>query len=189
MKIEDSTGTGKGLKIDNNNRATVQSISRTDVAHAALEGTAWNIHSGEITFSAAGTMMYIKNNEAQDLIIENMIVATGSGTVSDSPEVKTYKDVTGGDLLTDATAIGFQANRNYGSEKALAADMYAGKSGGTITAEQVGLYYTGTSTRLVANINKVLPRGTTLGIYLDPKLSSGTIKAYCVITVHLKEAS
>lgn len=187
MKIEDGTGSGYNLKIDNKNRAKVIGENITDEVASAYAGEAFNIHTGSITLSAAGTLMYIKNNEERDLVIKGMIVALGSGTFSDSAEVNTFKNATAGDLLTDATPVVYESNRNYGSTNELDADMYKGKSGGTVTAEQVGLYFMGGSQRLFAEINKIVPRGSSIAVSIDPKLASGTVKCYCVLTCHLRD--
>ena len=187
--IKDGTGDGYTAGVDAKNRVKVHATSITHNEDAAEEGDAYNIHSGAITLSAAGTLLYVKNNESRDLFVENLVVALGDATVSDDPEVMTYKTITAGDLLTDETAVAFKSNRNFGSANILTADTYAGKSAGTVTGEQIGLYYMEASSRLVATINKVLPRGASMAIAIDPKLSSGTVKAYAVLVCHLRDSA
>lgn len=187
--IEDGTGTGNTLQIDSKNRLKADTKVRTELVAATKEGNAYNVHSGTIVLSGAGTMLYVQNNEEQDLIIEGMVIALGDGCTSDSSEVYTWKNIDGGDILSDATCVTFKSNRNYGSPNLLVADTYMGKSGGTLTGEQVGIYYMGSSQRLFAEINKVVPKGSSIGISIDPKLTSGTIKAYCVLTCHLQDTA
>ncbi len=104
------------------------------------------------------------------------------------PEVTVACNATGGDIISDATAVAMNANRNFGSSKTLSVDAYAGKSGGTITGEtDTVLFFQGTGGRLFATINIVVPKGSNITVYLDPKLSSGSIKAYCALVCHLKD--
>ena len=188
-KIKDGTGKSFEAKVDAKNRLKADVRIQDEIVTASKEGEAWNIHSGAITLTGAGTMIYIKNNEDRDLIAGGMVIALGTASTSDVCEVITYKNATGGDLLTDQTDVAFKSNRNYGSSNQLAADMYKGKDGGTVTAEQVGLYYMSSGTRLFAEINKIIPRGSSIAVSIDPKLSSGSVKAYCVITCHLKDSA
>ena len=187
--IKDGTGDGYVAGVDAKNRLAVHATIVNHNEEAAENGDAYNIHSGAISLSAAGTLLYVKNNEVRDLFLENLVVALGEATVSDSPEIMTYKAVTAGDLLTDETAVAFESNRNFGSANILSADCYAGKSAGTVTAEQIGLYYMNANSRLIATINKVLPRGASMAIAIDPKLSSGTVKAYAVLVCHLRDSA
>jgi len=189
VSIIDGTGNGKEAQVDANHRLKIQGQTETEQVHAAKTGDAYNIHTGAITLSAAGTALYVKNNEDRDLVIQGMVVALGTASTSDSAEVLTYKNITAGDLLTDATPVDFQSNRNYGSSTTLTVDAYKGKSAGTVTGDQVGLYYMSASSRMFAEVNKVLPKGATMGVYVDPKLSSGTVKMYCVFVTHLRDAA
>jgi len=190
MYIEDGTGGGHSLEVDEKNRAHVHAHTVGENVDAAKNGEAFNLHSGSITFSAAGTLMYLQNNEITDLVIEGLIIALGAADEADTPEIAIHKNPTGGDLLTDETAIAYNTNRNYGSTKALDADVYAGKSAGTVTGgDQSGLFFFPDSARSYAEIGLILPRGNSLAISLDPKLTSGTVKAYCVLITHLKDSA
>jgi len=185
MKIDDGSGKGYQAKVDSLNRIHTRAQVASENLGAAKDGEAYNIHSGSISFSAAGSLIYLKNNETQDLIIEGLVVALGAGSVSDSPEISIYQDITGGDLLTDETAVTFVANRNYGSSRALVADTYMGKNAGTVTGTGSGLFYFTAASRNFAELNIILPKGSSIGIALDPKLTAGTMKAYAVLITYL----
>jgi hypothetical protein len=187
-KILDDSGSGYGAKVDKNHRVHTQSVTETEAQHAAEVGDAYNINTGNITFSAAGTLLYIKNNEVNDIVVEAIAVGQGSGTTSDIGEITVISNPTGGDLISDATAVAMNANRNFGSSKDLQADVYKGKSAGTITGgEDALLLYQGSSSRLFASITLILPRGSSIAVKIDPKLSSGTLKAYCAAIIHIKD--
>lgn len=188
MIIEDGKGSGTKTRVDGNNRMHVQSIEETEAQHAAEGGDAYNINTGEISFTAAGTCLYLLNNEDKDLVIESVAFGAGAGTTSDIGEITVERNPTGGDLISDATAVSINQNRNFGSNKSLTATVYKGKSGGTSTGgNDIILFYHGTSSRLYASINMVLPKGSSMAITYDPKLSSGSIKAYAAVICYLKD--
>jgi hypothetical protein len=188
MIFEDGTGKGNKAKVDGNNRLHTQAITETEALHAVEAGDAYNINTGNITFSAAGTMLYLLNSEDKDLVVEAIAIGIGTGATSDMGELTIERNTTAGDLISDATAVAMNQNRNFGSNKTLTATAYKGKSGGTSTGGNDIIYvYTGTDTRVFLTINLVLPKGSSMAVTYDPKLSSGSVKAYCAAIVFLKD--
>lgn len=187
MIIEDGKGSGRKAQVDADNRLRTNSINLDQQVASNNTGDAYNINSGNITFSAAGTLLYIKNNEDLDLVIETIIIGQGSGTTSNIGEMAIVRNPTGGDLISDATAVSQNANRNFGSNKTLGVLAYKGKSGGTLTGgSDAALVYVGTSGRAAIPINLLLPKGSSVGLKLDPKLSSGSVKAYAAAICYLR---
>lgn len=187
MIIEDGRGSGNKAEIDNTNRVHTRGIEETEGGHAVELGEAYNINSGNITLSAAGTLLYIKNNENRDLVIEAIAVGVGDGTVSDIGEITLVRNPTGGDLISDATAVSINQNRNFGSFSILSVNAYKGKSGGTLTGgDDILLIYVAKNGRVFVSTQLQLPKGASIGIEFDPKLSSGTVKAYCAAACYIK---
>ena len=190
MIIDDGKGNGYSAEVDSQQRLSTKAITEPEALHATEIGDGYNINTGNITFSAAGSMLYILNNEDRDLIIETVVIGIGTGTTSDMGELTITRDDTAGDLITDQTAVPINQNRNFGSNKTLSATVYKGKSGGTATGGDDVIYaYTGTNTRVALDINLVVPKGSAISVVYDPKLSSGSVKAYCAAIVHLKEVA
>jgi hypothetical protein len=188
MILEDGTGSGSKAKVDANKRVHTQSVTESEALHAAEVGDAYNINTGPISFTAAGTLLYIKNNEDKDLVIEALAVGVSTGTTSDIGEITVERNTTGGDLITDATAVDMNQNRNFGSNKTLTVDAYKGKSGGTSTGgNDLILFYHDSNGRLFASIDLLLPKGSSMAVTFEPNLSSGSINAYCAAVVHLKD--
>lgn len=188
MIIEDGKGTGSKARVDTENRFHVRSVSETAEEHQIGDGDGYNLNTGNITFTAAGTMLYVKNNEDEDLSISAIAVGVGEGTTSDIGEITITRNITGGNLISDASAVDQNQNRNFGSNKTLTADVFKGKSGGTSTGgNDIILIYQATNGRVFAPINMVLTKGSTIAITYDPKLSSGSVKAYCALIVYLSD--
>jgi len=190
MIIDDGKGSGYSAEVDAQQRLQTKARTETETRQATNVGDAYNINTANITFTAAGSLLYILNNEDRDLLLETVIIGVGTGTTSDMGELYITKNDTAGDLITDQTAVTINQNRNFGSSKTLAATIYQGKSGGTATGGSDVVYvYTGTNTRVTLPINLTIPKGSSVSVTYDPKLSSGSIKAYCAVITHLREAT
>jgi len=190
MNIEDGKGTGYKGRVDRNNRIHTQSVQESEALHAAELGDGYNINTGDVTFTAAGTLAYFKNDQIEDFVVEALAIGIGTGAVSEIGTLTLVRNPTGGDLITDATAVDMNANRNFGSNQTLEATTlaYKGKSGGTITGgADIAQFYQGTNGRLFATINFILPKGASLGIRYNPNLSSGNVVAYCAVIGFLKD--
>lgn len=167
------------------------SVTESEAQHAAEVGDAYNINSGEITSLTAGdaTLLYFKNDEEQDVIIEAIAVGLRGFTgLSDKAVITVIKNPTAGDLITDATVVSMNQNRNFGSSKTLATTSFAykGKAAGTITGgSDVAIFYQGEG-RLYATINLELPRGSSLAIKVDSDATGGN--AYAALIMHVKDS-
>jgi len=186
MLIEDGKGTGYKARVDSGNRLHISSVSETASVHAVREGDAYNLNTGNISFSAAGTLLYLKNNEDRDLFIESIAFGAGSASTSDIGELTIKSNISGGDLISDATAIPINQNRNIGSSKTLTATAYIGKSSGTSTGGSDVLFvYTSSASRALVTVNLIIKKGSNIAIIYDPKLSSGSVKAYVAAICYL----
>ena len=191
MKISDGTGSGNEAKIDSNKRIHVQAVTETESLHAAEVGDAYNISTGQIAFTGDGTLLYIKNNEDRDIVLEALAIGTdGGGTYTSSlrPSVTVVRNPTAGDLITDATAVSHNVNRNFGSNKTLIADTFKGKQGGTLTGgDSLGIFQTSQAGRDFFTIDMVIPKGSSIAVTVLNGLSSGTVNIYCAAIVFLKD--
>lgn len=186
MIIEDGQGNGYKAGVSSTKRLLTDSVTQTLQTYSVLQGDAYNINTGNITYSASGTCIYLLNNEDQDLYIEAIAFGAGSGTTSNIGEITVIRDPTGGDLISDATAVDMNQNRNFGSSRSLSATVYKGKSGGSVSGgNDIVLFYHGTSSRLYATLDMIVPKGKSIAVKYDPKLSSGSIKAYTALVCHL----
>lgn len=190
MKLEDGTGSGNEAKIDSNKRLHTQSVTESEAVHSTEIGESYNVVSGTVSLSAAGTLLYIKNNELQEIVVEKIIIHTGAASISDSCEITLIRNPTAGDLISDATAVSINQNRNYGSSNSLDVDDFKGKSGGTITGgSDFEFFYIEPTTTLSEEIDIVIPKGDSIAVKFDPKLSSGSLKVTVSIELHLKDVA
>jgi len=188
--IGDGTGKGNNVKVDANNRLHVQAVSEDEAIQASEQGNAYNLNTGLMSITGDATLMYIKNNEDLDMVIEALAIGSFEGiTHSDDPYLTVVRNPTGGDLISDATVSGvLNANRNFGSNKTATVNFYKGKVSGTVTGgEDLALLQVTPGGRSFYTINMILPKGSSMAVKLTANASSGSANYYGAFIVHLKD--
>ena len=189
MKLDDGTGSGNQAKIDGNKRVHTQSVTESEALHATEVGDGYNINTGLISITGDSTLIYVKNNEDQELVVEAIALGSFEGiTHSDDPYITLVRNPTGGDLISDATAVSMNQNRNFGSSKTLTVDAYKGKVSGTLTGgNDIAIFQVVPGGRSFYTIDFIIPKGSSIGIKLTANASSGTANYYAALICHLKD--
>ena len=189
MKIEDGTGKGYGAKIGSDNRIQVRSVSEPEIIHNCEGGRAYNINTGLISVTGDATLLYLKNNGDNQFILNSIALGAFDGiTHSDSPYVTVIRNPNGGDLITDATAVDMNQNRNFGSSKTADIDTYKGKVGGTITGgDDIAILQTNKAGRSFFTLDFILPKGASIAIKLTANASSGSANYYAAFIGYFKD--
>lgn len=188
MMIEDGTGKGYKAKVGADNRLKTFSVSEEAVIHNGEYGRAFNWNTGNISMSGDMTLIYLKNNSDDDLVISDIAIAIGDGiTYSDFPQITVVRNPTGGDLITDATAISMNQNRNFGSSEVADVNVYKGKVSGTCTGgNNIALLQCSKTGRSFFSLNLILPKGTSIGVTVDSGVSSGSANIYGALIGYFK---
>lgn len=190
MKILDGKGKGIAAQVDSSNRLRTHAVTKSEGLHSSEEGNGYNINTGLITsVNGNASLLYIKNNETKDLVIESIIVGIFEGiTHSDDPYMSIIRNPTGGDIISDATAVQSNVNRNFASNNVLVADVFKGKVSGTVTGgSTLGIFQLTPATRTVIPVNLILPKGTSVGLTLTANVGSGSASVYAAAFTYLKE--
>lgn len=189
LEIENGVGDSSKWLIDENNRGHVLSINISESVDSLLAGNAYNLNTGLISISADGTLIYFKSDEDKDVLIETLVVADLGGiTHSADPYITIIKNPTGGDLISDQTAVSMNQNRNFSSSKTLATNTlaYKGKSAGTVTGgSDVAILSHNPGGRDSYPINFLLQRGAEFAVKLTANVSSGSANYYAALIIHL----
>ena len=190
--IYDGAGTGKQARVDNKNRLDVHSSFYPEERDENLEGNAYNLNTGELTLTSANesAVMYFKNNESFDYVVVGIAVGLGPSTGGDSsdiPIIKIIRNPTAGTVVSDATAVDINSNRNFGSTNTLTAYVYKGGEGKTLTdGSDHLLFYQKSDGRLFATIEEVLPKGASIGVKVTPQTSNTSMKCYAALIGYLR---
>ena len=136
MILTDGSGKNYDAKVDRFYRLHVDAVTRFQDGQAALQSNSYNINTGSINLTSANesAILYIKNNETLPLIIKEIIIIAGSSTNGTGDATITItKNPSTGTIISGASAVETNSNRDFGSTKSLTADVYKGAEGNTIT--------------------------------------------------------
>lgn len=189
MYIQDGTGKGNQAKVGDDNRLQVRSVSEPEAIHNAELGNSYNINTGLISITGNATLIYFKNNSADTFIVNSIAIGAFEGiTHSDDPYITIVRNPTGGDLISDATAVSMNQNRNFGSSSTATADVYKGKVSGTLTGgNDIAILQVVPGSRSFYTLDFLLPKGASIGIKLTANVSSGSANYYCALIGYYKD--
>jgi hypothetical protein len=180
--------------VNNNLRAHTHAVSEDEGIYELLKKKAWNFNTGLINFTAdTGTLIYFSNAEPEEFVVQAIAMATFDGiTYSDRPYVELLLDPTGGDLISDASAVAYKQNRRAATTNPLASTTlaYKGKSGGTLTGGNgFGIFQTSKGGRDFFTVNASVPTGGSCGLKITNNLSSGSANIYAAIIGYFKDSA
>jgi hypothetical protein len=194
--LQDGSGRGNSAKVDGNQRLRTQSISESEEQHAAEQGDAYNINTGDVTCNDAtnSAVLYFYNDEDQDVIVESVAIGLrGAGNAFDSNEqniITLRRNDDAGTIVSGAAAVDMNQNRNFGSSKTLKSTSlaYKGATGNTSTGgEDIAQFYMSGNGRLFASINFVVSKGSSISIMINPNVTTSCV-AYAALILHVKDA-
>jgi hypothetical protein len=182
MKIESGTGNGKLVKVDDQNRMYVDSITFNRSEEEVERGNGYNINTGVITLTTANksAVLYLKNNEDSPLVITSLFYMWGTSTGGSGDVLVTVlRNPTTGTIVSGASAAEMAGvNRNFGSNKTLDADVYKGAEGNTFTNgdKVIESILDQTARRTVLSVGDiVIPKGSSLGIDMTPATGNTSV--------------
>lgn len=198
MIIENGAGDGKKAKVDGNNQLKTFGTTTTSIQAASVGGNAYNINTGPIalTSTTASAVLYFKNDESpvsgeSRFVVDSIAVGIDSaGTTSGIGEIKIIRNPTGGTIISSASAVDMNQNRNFGSSNTLDSLVYKGAEGSTATGgDDLALFYQSAGTRGFYAVDLVLEKGSSLAVTVDTQTTSGTTTLYVALIGHRVDGS
>jgi hypothetical protein len=192
-QIQDGTGKGYTAKVNSDNQLEVTSVSTQAEESASGKGFSYNINTGIITLTNATKtpVLYIKNNEGYDLVIGTLIYQTGASTGgSGNILVDVFRNPTLGTIVSNASAVEMNINRNFGSSRALAVNAYKGATGNTMTDGTKAfesILATATQRIAVSTGAIIIPKGSSIGINITPPTGNTSMAVEFAVACYLKE--
>lgn len=193
LLIDDGKGRGNSASVDDANRIETFAITISSDQHATEDGDSYNLNSGLVTLSSSAEsgVLYVKNNEERDLKVSGVVTIFGpstGGSATDTTQVRIYKNVTTGTLVSNSTTADINSNRNFSSSKTLTIDNFKGATGSTITDGSVHIEsLVSPGNRVFFAIDEVLGTGDTIAISYEPPDSNTSMKTEAAIICHLKD--
>lgn len=174
FQIQDGSGSGHFLKVDDTGRAQAFSVSATLQNQAAITGDSYNVNTGSInlTSSNESAVAYIKNNGDTPVHILQLGYLVGASTGGTGEFVVTIKrNPTNGTITSNALPVDMNVNKNFSSTKQLNVDVYKGAEGHTIVGTEDAYKSLIPSAPTVTVINTgtiILERGASIGVTAEP---------------------
>jgi hypothetical protein len=179
--------TGNIAKVDLNKRVHTAGVNEELRDHACDSTIAqkYNINTGDITLTNATktSVLYVKNNGDDDLVITALIYnlgasASGTGDVV----IDVLRNPTAGDIIDNtnncAVGPGVSANQNFGSTNTMTGLFYKGATGETALSGGGASILTRSASntgRIVISLGAViLPKGASLGVDYTPPTSNSS---------------
>ena len=190
--IKDGTGTGLTAKVSSEHRLFTDSVNRTKSENASTHGDAYNINTGDITLTTANesAVLYVVNNEDEDLIVSTVIFLIGNSTGGTGDLVASiFSGPTAGTIVSDASDVEMKANKNFGSNKTLTADAFKGDEGKTLTDGTVAFRsrLNGASKQYsIGTGDIILPKGASIGIKITPQASNTNTTLQVALATYLR---
>lgn len=190
--IEDGTGQGFKLKINKLNRAKADAVTFEREDDAIESGAGYQITSGQVTFTtsgAASAILYFRNDEDVDCVLDRVVLMIGSGDSSGDWYHRIVRNPTGGTIIDNALSAGV-SNSNHGSANVLNSDgkdIFKGVEGDTlIGGTGVPLPVQANNNRIVFPVGRRIPKGSSFAVQITPPtINSGSLIAVSVAHVFL----
>ena len=125
IEITDGSGKEYRAKVDERKRLFTDSISRSQLEYAILEGNGYNVSTGSMTLTTAGNSAigYFKYTGEYAIVIKEILVILGASTGGTG----------NGTIVSNAVPVSAASNRDFSSFTQLPAIAYKGAEGNTFT--------------------------------------------------------
>ena len=175
VTVEDGTGKGLSAKVTADNQLLVKSIGRPELTDQSIKGFGFSIGSVVklITNDTQNGILYVKNNEDADLVIQSLIAQIGNntgGSINDDLIVEVFIQPTGGTLITAGILIP-AVNKNVGSSNLLDAEIRTSSAlGQTITGATIVVsLILANEGRIEFPLSAVIPKGSSIAVAITSK--------------------
>jgi len=187
--IQDGKGTGAFAGVTPNNRLLTTGIDLSLTEAATETGDTYNINTATVPLTTTGehALLYLKNHEDTNLIIDTTIVNIKDfvGTAG-QPILKIYRNPTGGTIISDAVECEI-SNRNYGSSKVLDVFCYQGGESKTLTGPSIDIFLPTVAAGTFNSFSTlvVLPKGASIGLAWIPPAGMTSVDIVAAFNVTL----
>lgn len=191
--IKDGTGTGNAVRIDSSNRLHTNSVTVAANQNAVDSGKGFNINTGTISLTSANksAVLYFKNTGTVSLHIHKLFYLVGNTTGGSGDILITVlRNPTAGTIVSGATNVEMNSNRNYGSAAVLTADAYTGAEGTTFTdgTKSVESIFNASPFRAALDIGSIqLQPGNSIGIDFTPSAGTTALDVQFALEVFIED--
>lgn len=136
MIIEDGTGNGRCVRVDDDNRLHVKALRLPEGLDAVVRANLFHVTTGIINLTSAteSALLYLKSTDTQSpLVIARVTVTSGLSTGgTNALRYRVVRNPTAGTLISGGSALTF-VNQNFSSSLVPSATALKGAQGSTVT--------------------------------------------------------
>lgn len=175
-----------------NNKLSTTSVTQDESNLATIEGDGYNINTGNITLTNATktAVLYLKNTGDKDLVIDKFFYILGASTGgAGNLFIEVVRNPTLGTIVSNATPVSININRNFGSNNTITAQVYKGATGSTFTdgADALGTIATDNVTIPIQAGVIVLKKGSSVGINITAPVGNTSMVTQFAMEVYEKQ--
>lgn len=191
--FEDGTGTGSKAKITTENLLRVHAFTESFDNFALLNGNSFNVNTGVITLTNATEtpVLYIANTSDNDDLVITRFLWLIRGTTGGSGDVTVdiYKNITGGTIVSGASAVSMASSKNVGSGASIPGNVYKGATGNTYTGGTliVSTQTTSSTATSITTGTPVIPPGNNVCVTYTPPTSNTSQDAMFIADVFVRK--
>lgn len=170
--IQDGTGKGYLVKVDSENRIIARSVIQSEFDNSTSTSNAFNINTEFLTITNATEtpILYIKNNEDHDLIVEAWFIGTdvAVGSATRQSIMRVHSNPTGGTIISSGSNLS-AINRSIGSSEELNAIIKLGGDAFTLTTSGLPVLYQ-TQANVARNfgiVHLAVKKGSSLAVTIQ----------------------
>lgn len=170
--IQDGTGKGYLVKVDSENRIIARSVVQSEFDNSTSTSNAFNINTEFLTITNATEtpILYIKNNEDHDLIVEAWFIGTdvSVGSATRQSIMRVHPNPTGGTIISSGSNLS-AINRSIGSSEELNAIIKLGGDAFTLTTSGSPVLYQ-TQANVARNfgiVHLAVKKGSSLAVTIQ----------------------
>lgn len=189
--LEDGTGRGNKCRVNDENKLETFAINQNSANFHNNSGNRYNLNTDDTTITNDGesVLLYIKNNESRELVIDAFVIILGAST-GGSGDAKgyIYRNPTLGTIISNATPMSIISNLNYGSSNALTADIFKGAQGSTQTngVKSLTTIMTAGATNVISVGDIVLPKGSSVALGITPPAGNTSMNIHVAALCYLR---
>ena len=188
--IEDGSGKGYSVKVDETNRLSVRGTTESEFDKATRSGNAYNVNTlfYSITGATEQPIIYVKNNEDDVITLAAWFIGT-SGSTSSNGILKMYTNPTSGTIISAGDDVE-SVNRLIGSSNQLQVDVKKGGDGFTVSGyNSTPVLYQpqGANARTFGSIQLALTKGSSVVVNYDPN-GQQPFQIYIGFQIYVSEA-
>lgn len=168
----------------------VYSVSESIVENAAENGSSYNVNTGSINLTGNATtsaVLYLKNNGSLDLHVATVGYLLGNSTGgSGDLNLEVVRNPTGGTIVTGATNVDINVNKNAGSSETLKVDAFKGAEGLTLTGGEAWYYslLAGSArTYAISTGTLVITPGSSIGVNITTQSGNTAMNAQVFLSL------